>query len=338
MLTLNANFDGPDPGKANFKNESDFVLKEPKFQNEFDGQIYEKAKKSPGYLFDFELLNLAKPNNVYREPVKSSDIVFLVLGARKLYYRSLSQVRTWLIWADHYYLVTDKPLPDLPNYVVVSAYNNRSHYESAGERHWRSVLWLEKHKPELMSKKWFVLLDDDTWMNVPALCRYLRDFNPDWNVVIGEVSHNHFLYNRTFLQGGAGEVFSRTAFAAMARVLFTRGCRYNRHGDSSLWSCYKVAYTTQIHSDKFSHYSVPVEKFPTYYALYPPNYLSQISFHHMNNYYVKMTLTCDVAKYWNVAEPKECEMMRKNPKKTYVTKLPALNNLGYPFFGYGFHG
>jgi len=56
----------------------------------------------------------------------------------------------------------------------------------------------------------------------------------------------------------------------------------------------------------------------------------------MNNFYVKMTMTCDVAEEWKVAEPPECEQMRKDPKKTYITKLPTLNNLVYPHFGYGF--
>lgn len=310
-----------------------------KFIDDTEKNLFEKARRTDGFLFDFEVEDIVN----YNEPMKRDEIVFLISGCQKLIYRLRSQLSTWLPMVQHYYFVVDKPIANLSNVVVIDQYSRKSSNRGpdefssdldSGERQWRSILWLQENKPELLAKvKWIALINDETWMNVPKLLDFLSNYNHNYNVAIGQVFHELFIKNRTFLQGGGGIVFSRTAFLAVAKQLFNPYCRYNKpHADLSLSSCYKIAGTLLVHSNLFHQWSIGYEKLFNCYLIMPQFYVNQISFHYINNHMVKLKMSCDSAYYWGYEEPQDCLKLKKITNNSLYLELPNLTNLKYTFF------
>lgn len=337
LLNIDITFDGPDLPVVKFKNESvvlpyEEYAEQLKFFDSTERNLFTKARNTTGFLYDFQVEDEIN----YSQPVDIDEVAFLILGCKKLSHRLLSQFQSWIPHTRHYFFFTDKPVKKLPNVIVISsntADSFGSGYLSAGERHWQSVLWLKREKPELLKKlKWMVLSDDDTWFNIPKLLDVLSNYNPDYNVAVGQVFHDLFTKNRTFLQGGSGMVFSRSASLAISNQLFKPWCRYNKHGDLSLWNCYKVAGTLLVHSDRFHQWSVELEKVENKYILKPSQFVNAVSYHYINNHLVMFTMACDSAVYWNYPETEDCKAFRQTRNGSKELVLAAPTNLRYSFF------
>lgn len=304
------------------------------FSDSIEENLFHQARMADEFLMDFE----AEDKMNFHEPLHIDQVAFLVIGSsKKRTFRLLSQYRSWLSMTRHFFLIAGEPIDNLPNVIVINSNSPNSPITDSlidsGEILWRSILWMKENQPKLLAKlKWITIVADDTWLNIPKLLDFLSNYNHNYNLAIGQVSHNFLVQNRTFLQGRSGIIFSQRAFSTLTEHLFKPYCRYNKpHGDLSLWSCYKVAGTLLVHSYRFHQWSVDMEKLWRYYVLMPNFYTNEISYSYMNNHLVKLKMTCDSAYYWGFEEPQDCEDLKRVTNGSLYLELAATTNLKYEF-------
>lgn len=51
-----------------------------------------------------------------------------------------------------------------------------------GHHFYRFLNYLYNNKKDILSKKYFVLVDDDTWVNIPMVLRFMQPYRPDLNI------------------------------------------------------------------------------------------------------------------------------------------------------------
>ena len=72
--------------------------------------------------------------------------------------------------------------------------------------------WMLRNRTDLLeTKKWFLFVDDDTWINVPALLDYFGAYSETLPVAFGYVWDDVWARGAVY-SGGAGIIMSRSAF------------------------------------------------------------------------------------------------------------------------------
>ncbi|KAJ3090574.1 hypothetical protein HK102_003333 [Quaeritorhiza haematococci] len=123
-------------------------------------------------------------------PLTSDDLVFIIMGSSQNVDRVESQKQTWFKWARHYFVFADENNPDIPMRTLPEL-RGRTSYDDAQHRQLRGMQWLLSHRPELVkTKKWFILVDDDSWVNIPGMTAFLRAFDDNLPLAMGYVFEN----------------------------------------------------------------------------------------------------------------------------------------------------
>ena len=116
----------------------------------------------------------------------SDGILIIVMSSLKFPWRSQAINATWNRDSQTYITFTE---------------SNRSYYEASGNDHFE---YLEKIDT---TSQWIVLVDDDTYMNIPNLKKFINKLDPKKEMLIG-----HVLTPFNCLWGGAGMILSRPAY------------------------------------------------------------------------------------------------------------------------------
>lgn len=131
------------------------------------------------------------------------DVVFVVMASEARKERIVTQRASWMRWAEHILIFADVDDPEL-GIITLSALANRAGFGEAQWRQLHGMRWLYQFRRDLMSKSWFVLVDDDTWVNVPSLLEYVTAFPPRLPL---SFSHIYLRHNTAVYNGGAGMLF-----------------------------------------------------------------------------------------------------------------------------------
>ena len=107
---------------------------------------------------------------------------------------------------------------------------------------------------------WTLLVDDDSFVNVPHLLRYAASFDPSRPLLIGHALDGVWS-GRTF-SGGAGMLLSRAALAIFGRALASGAMPLPRRGVSNdahivVWA--RRLQVACIHSNLFSYSALPAD-------------------------------------------------------------------------------
>eukprot|EP00775_Hariotina_reticulata_P007097 gene7097-7310_t len=124
-------------------------------------------------------------------------------------------------------------LPELPAdaYLeeVFGNVSTRDNYHKANLRHLKSVQWLGQQKQAaLLDIDWVMMVDDDTFVNVPLLLQFLAQLPASlpmsFGMVIDSGPWDPFLKGVAFLQGGAGMLFTKQGFLQLAEHVLSPQC------------------------------------------------------------------------------------------------------------------
>ena len=220
------------------------------------------------------------------------DVLFIVMGSAAYVHRSVWMVETWLQWSqNNFFIFADADNSSIP-FTTLPELKNKSTYTDAQHRQLIGSQWLMRKKSEIVKRtKWFVFVDDDTWVNVPALFSYLQYFDHRLRLSIGYVWDNTWVPGWSYFSGGGGIVLSHAAFIEIIPTVYTLQCLHTGFNDITIGQCAKEKGVLKIHSDRFYYNSV--FSYNTF-----PHFGHHVSFHYVNESKTFKMLTCTVAALW----------------------------------------
>lgn len=127
-----------------------------------------------------------------------------------------------------------------------------------GEHHVRFLSLLWKQRREIFNKPYFMLVDDDVWINIPLLLLTLRPYSPDLNVMFVGLMRDERrddaaqLFNDTrgkgmvWAGGGAGLILTRRSMQEIASRVATPECPFAGWCDMSWSRCASRWGVTQV--------------------------------------------------------------------------------------------
>ncbi len=192
-----------------------------------------------------------------KSPVSPDDVVFIVMTSLETSNRVRLQRDTWMRWASHVIVLAEGEDAEL-GIMTLPELHNKTGFVNAQLRQIHGMKWILNDRPDLMQKKWFFLVDDDTWVNVPVLLDYLSEFPA---ILPVSFSHIYLMYdNQAVYNGGAGMLFTQTAFLDLARAVLTPACPLQDvdknfvNNDNILSACAYSMAILKVSSSKFSTY------------------------------------------------------------------------------------
>ena len=222
--------------------------------------------------------------------VKVEDVVFVVMASQAKRERVVTQRSSWMRWAEHIFVFADVDDVEL-GLMTTPEIANKTGFGEAQVRQLYGMRWLYHERRDLMDKKWFFLVDDDTWVNVPSLLEFVSPFPPSLPL---SFSHIYLRHNRAVYNGGAGMLFSNEAFSRIAAALFTSKCSLDDippaplNNDNILSACAYFSGVLKVTSSKFSSYGGTEFIDP----LDDSGWLDQITMHKVTDRQLAETMWC----------------------------------------------
>ena len=212
--------------------------------------------------------------------LEPKDVLFIVMGSAKYVDRVRLLTQTWLRWTQG-------------NFVFFTETTNAD----GQHRRLRGSQWLMANRPELVKRvKWFMVVDDNTWINVPALLSYLQFFDHRMSLSLGYIWNDTWTPGWSQFSEGGGVIFSQAAFVSMVPAMYSKECPFHPYDDVAWMHCQQANGVTKIHSNRFFPDAGRLISPP--YRLTPVEYAAKITFYNINNPSVARQVTCDVAAYW----------------------------------------
>ena len=191
----------------------------------------------------------------------ADDIVFVVMASMAERDRVAGQRSSWMRWAKHTVILADGEDNEL-GIMTLPEIGNKSGFAEAQWRQLHGMKWLLNARPDLLAKRWFFLVDDDTWVNMPVLVQFTSKY-PCYlplsfshiYLMYGSADHRHAVYN-----GGAGMLFTSAAFRLIANAVLTPTCPLGdvdpnfMNNDNILAACAHRVGVLKISSSRFSTY------------------------------------------------------------------------------------
>ena len=225
------------------------------------------------------------------------DVLFIIMGSAKSIGRARLMVETWLRWTKgNFFIFTETTNATVPM-VSLPELRNKTTKADAQHRQLIGSQWLMKNRSDLVrTVKWFMFVDDDTWVNVPALFSYLQLFDHRVSLSLGYVWDHMWVADAAYFSGGAGVVLSQPAFVSMVPAIYSKECPFHTYNDVTWLHCQKRKGVTKIHSSRFVPETLTLVG--PYNQLTPVEYVDKITFHYILNPIIARRMTCDVAAYW----------------------------------------
>ena len=235
---------------------------------------------------------MSQTRNHQHHYVTADDIVFIVMASAAEKQRVACQRASWMRWAKHIYVFADEADADL-GIMTLPDIENKTGFAEAQWRQLHGMKWIRQNKLEMAAKKWFFLVDDDTWVNVPHLCSYLSQFPSSLTL---SFSHIYIMYDRQAVyNGGAGMLFSRPAFALLSDAVLTDRCSLLAvdsnfmNNDNILAACAFSTGVLKVSSSKFSTYE-GVSHLEN--AIVDTSWLDQITVHKIRDKQLAVRMYC----------------------------------------------
>ena len=255
----------------------------------------------------------------------AKDVLFIVMASAKSIDRARLLTETWLRWTrGNFFIFTETTNASVPM-ISLPELQNRTTRADAQHRQLRGSHWLMMNRSDLVKKtKWFMFVDDDTWVNVPALLSYLQLFDHRASMSLGYIWDNTGVPGWSFHSGGAGVVFSQPAFVSVVPAIYSNECPFDAANDVTWMRCQKRKGVTKIHSDRFYPDTIPVHSGSS--DLLPIYHISRITFHYITDLRMARRMTCDVAAYWKW--PVEgCEDVKRDDMHSFRLREPIRRKL-----------
>jgi hypothetical protein len=180
-----------------------------------------------------------KNNEAHVEEVTLNDIVFIVItGVKRLHHAHIA-ARTWVrhIPPSNLFFYSDHNCSNLPNCRNVGA---------AEERRWiktKVVSAFTEIYQQYSHKKWFMKLDDDTFLVTDHLLKLLSHYNSSHLHYVGRYYDN---WGDQYCEGGAGYLFSHGLMKEMMTSGKYRDCMmtmcFYPYEDVCTGKCMKMLY------------------------------------------------------------------------------------------------
>ena len=190
-------------------------------------------------------------------PVDADDVVFIVMASAAEKQRVAGQRASWMRWAKHIVILADEADAFL-DILTLPSIRNKTGFAEAQYRQLHGMKWILQERSDLAARRWFFLVDDDTWVNVPALLSYMCQFPTNLPL---SFSHVYIMYNKQAVyNGGAGMLFTKTAFDILGSSVLTDQCPLTAvdpgfiNNDNILAACAFSAGVLKVSSSKFSTY------------------------------------------------------------------------------------
>ena len=241
--------------------------------------------------------------------VGADDVVFIVMASSSQSYRVETQRASWMRWAKHLIVLADAADEAL-GIMTLPEIANKDGFAEAQWRQLYGMKWINEHDNELLNKSWFFLIDDDTWVNVPLLFKYVARFPPSLPL---SFSHIYIMYNhQAVYNGGAGMLFSKSAFRLLATAVLTDACPLTEvdpgfvNNDNILSECAYATGVLKVTSSLFSTYEgvLHLEN-----AIIDTSWLDQITVHKITDRHLAEQMYCSVEKLSGHVLDRSCGMV-----------------------------
>ena len=253
--------------------------------------------------------------------VSSDDVVFMVMASLETSNRVRIQRETWMRWTSHVIVLAEGEDAEL-GIMTLPELHNKSGFANAQLRQIHGMRWVLNDRPDLMQKKWFFFVDDDTWVNVPVLLDYLSNF-PSFLPL--SFSHIYLMYNnQAVYNGGAGMLFTETAFRILAGAVLTHACPLKDvdqnfvNNDNILSACAYSMAILKISSSKFSTYEgvLHLQK-----PIVDTGWLDQITVHKITDAALADDMFCWNAHFLGQLTEKRCSQSEARTVIQAVSRL-----------------
>ena len=172
----------------------------------------------------------------------ADNVTFVVMASSVNMHRHVAQRESWMRHAPRVFAFSDAATEHT---MTLPELEGRTTWLDAQHRQLRGMQWL-LHEPQT---RWYVLVDDDTWVHVPMLLTYLSLLPHNASLISG-YRHESGVFN-----GGAGIVLTQEAFRRIASALYTEECPVEQTNDNTVCHCAeRLGGFAFVHSNLFSFY------------------------------------------------------------------------------------
>ncbi|KAJ3121021.1 hypothetical protein HK098_004061 [Nowakowskiella sp. JEL0407] len=229
--------------------------------------------------------------------ISMDDLYFVIMGSSKNKDRIKLLRKTWLGWVKESNFVIFADEEDSESKMItIPELKGKPTYDDAQHRQLKGIKYIYAHNSSLIeSKKWIILVDDDTWLNIPALIRYLIKFDYKLPMGIGWV---HLLRKTTAIySGGAAMIFSKPAMDLIAPNLYTDVCPFATANDVTLSQCVFNLRVLKVKSNRFlwtnlEIHGPKVKVHDGKKSIWPGKHGAQISYHWIKEKDQMIKMTC----------------------------------------------
>mmetsp|Transcript_20462 Transcript_20462/g.40513 ORF Transcript_20462/g.40513 Transcript_20462/m.40513 type:complete len:370 (+) Transcript_20462:120-1229(+) len=210
-----------------------------------------QVAQGKGYLHQFEYGRL-HPCCIGNYPLDTRDIAFIVVTSSHTHFKAKAILDSWGKGLENLLLVSDVEDPDVGT-VTFDELSSTSPSELDGQHH---HIWAMKYIHEsdellkkypnstkyqslvrMKSKKWFFLVDDDTWVNIPALVQLAGSYDNRCPVAFGYVWSHVWIEDLDYVSGAAGVLLSSKSFLQMAPSFHSETCPFVHYNDITFGRC-----------------------------------------------------------------------------------------------------
>lgn len=205
----------------------------------------------------------AKPDHA---PLTSDDLHFVMMSTYKYHEtRVKPALDSWAQQVRHFVTVSDREDASVKA-VTWPYFADRDGYRDAGLKSLyglRDVVLDAIGDGVFAQTRWVVLVDDDTWLNVPHLVEFLAAFDHRFPVMFGYVldysaAGAPYEVEPPYVQGGAAIVLSHEAARILGPLVGTEVCPYTNYSDTTLGRCCWRHGVVPVHSSRFHWDGPPV--------------------------------------------------------------------------------
>jgi len=207
-------------------------------------------------------------------------VIMASLATRDLH---LWQRRTWLRDAKHVWAFSD--YDDGIFTTTLPSLKGKGTWKDAQHRQLRGMQWL-KLPAEV---QWVFMIDDDTWVNMPVLRRFLGWLPSDSELMCGYRAPNN-MFN-----GGGGILISRRLFDVLVPKLYSEQCPFLGVNDDTVTECARtLPNATLMHSSAFSFYPEAIH--------HANDFIGQITIHPVKDLALIQAMTATVSEFYKDPE------------------------------------
>ena len=207
-------------------------------------------------------------------------VIMASLATRDLH---LWQRRTWLRDAKHVWAFSD--YDDGIFTTTLPSLKGKGTWKDAQHRQLRGMQWL-KLPAEV---QWVFMIDDDTWVNMPVLRRFLGWLPSDSELMCGYRAPNN-MFN-----GGGGILISRRLFDVLVPKLYSEQCPFLGVNDDTVTECARtLPNATLMHSSAFSFYPEAIH--------HANDFIGQLTIHPVKDLALIQAMTATVSEFYKDPE------------------------------------